>query len=61
MVHRLNVGERVRQTLVVRAQVVARVVDARDAADAEAAEVEDGGGTEVVDVGGGPAAVVAAG
>lgn len=60
MVHRLDIGERVRQTLVVWTQVVARVVDARDAADAEAVEVEDGGGAEVVDVGGGPAAVVAA-
>lgn len=59
VVHGLDVGERVRQTLVVQTQVVARVIDAREAADAKAAEVEDRGGAEVVDVGGGPAAVVA--
>lgn len=55
----LDVGEGVGETLVVRACVVSCVVDAGEAADAEAAEVEDGGGAEVVDVGGSPAAVVA--
>lgn len=59
MVDGLDIGERVGETLVVGACVVARVVDAGEPANAEATEVEDGGSAEVVDVGGGPAAVVA--